>query len=246
MMLNINVAVKRVVQLLVLGAFVLAVLSISGELYASYVRFIHPKLFGFVTLLDVGQDQSIPAWYSAFLLLLCSILLAVISLVVKNEGGRYVNHWRVLSIIFLYLSVDEGVAIHEIAGRVVRVVYNSLVSGPVGVVPVAWVIPGMIFVSIFVLAYLRFFFHLPAKQRLLFFAAGAIYVGAAVGMEIIYAYYRSVVGAAPEMTDLQQIVGTLIITAEEFFEMFGIIAFIYALLSYTRSRVKEIGIQMSQ
>jgi hypothetical protein len=246
MKLVIDVSVRRVIQLLILVAFVLTALSISGQLYRSYVRLIDPNLFGFVPLLDVGQDQSIPAWYSAFLLLFCSVLLALISLVVKNAGGRYVNHWRVLSLIFLYLSVDEGASIHEKAGRVTRAVYNSLGSEPGGVMPIAWVVPGIVFVFIFVLAYLKFFFHLPTRQRYLFLAAGVIYVGAAMGMEVFYAYYRSLVGPMPEMTNLQQIGRILIISSEELLEMFGLIVFIYALLSYIRSRVRDIGFQTWQ
>lgn len=239
----ITISLKKAVQLLVLVALVLAALSILGQLYRNYVRIADPNLFGFVPLLDVGQDQSIPAWYSALLLLSCSVLLAVISFVVKNAGGRYVNRWRVLAIIFLYLSVDEGASIHEKVGRLTRDIFESRGSelgGP------AWVIPGVALVLIFVLAYLKFFFHLPTKLRFLVLAAGVIYVGSTMGLEVFYAYYASLVPPPREMTTLQQIGRILIITTEELFEMFGLIVFIYALLSYIHSHVEELRFRPSR
>jgi hypothetical protein len=244
MRLVIAIPVKRVIQLLALVALVLAALSVSGQLYRNYIRIVNPNLFGFVPLLDVGQDHSIPALYSALLLLFCSALLAMVSFAVKNAGGPYVNHWRVLSIIFLYLSVDEGASIHEKLGDVTRFVFRSIGSELGARMPDAWVIPQGALVLIFVLAYLKFFFHLPEKQRFLILAAGAIYVGSTMGLEVFDSYYASLFPAS-EMTILQKIGRILLITAEEILEMFGIIVFIYALLSYIGSYVEEIRLQPS-
>jgi hypothetical protein len=240
---NITISPKRAAQLLVLVAVILAALSILGQLYRNYVRLVNPNLFGVVPLLDVGQDQSIPAWFSAFLLLSCSVLLAVISVAVKNAGGRYVNRWRILAIIFLYLSVDEGASIHEKMGHATRFVFGSLGSdldGP------AWVIPGVALVLIFALAYLRFVFHLPARLRFLVLVAGVVYVGSTMGLEVFYSFYASLVPPVREMTTLQLVGRVLIITTEELLEMFGIIVFIYALLSYLRSQVEEVRFRLSR
>lgn len=240
---NITISPKRAAQLLVLVALILAALSILGQLYRNYVRLVNPNLFGVVPLLDVGQDQSIPAWFSAFLLLSCSVLLAVISVAVKNAGGRYVNRWRILAIIFLYLSVDEGASIHEKMGHATRFVLKKLGSdldGP------AWVIPGVALVLIFALAYLRFVFHLPARLRFLVLVAGVVYVGSTMGLEVFYSFYASLVPPVREMTTLQLVGRVLIITTEELFEMFGIIVLIYALLSYLRSQVEEVRFRLSR
>jgi hypothetical protein len=240
---NITISPKRTAQLLVLVALILAALSILGQLYRNYVRLVNPNLFGLVPLLDVGQDQSIPAWFSAFLLLSCSVLLAIISFVVKNAGGRYVNRWRILAIIFLYLSVDEGASIHEKLGRPTRNVFGFFGSELDGS---AWVIPGVALVLIFALAYLTFFFHLPARLRFLVLVAGVVYVGSTMGLEVFYSFYASLVPPVPEMTVPQQLGRILIITTEELFEMFGIIVFIYALLSYLRSQVEEVQFRLSR
>lgn len=238
-----TISPKRAAQLLVLVALILAALSILGQLYRNYVRLVNPNLFGLVPLLDVGQDQSIPAWFSAFLLLSCSVLLAIISFVVKNAGGRYVNRWRILAIIFLYLSVDEGASIHEKLGRLTRYVFGffgSELDGP------AWVIPGVALVLIFALAYLKFFFHLPARLRFLVLVAGVVYVGSTMGLEVFYSFYASLVPPVREMTTLQLVGRVLIITTEELFEMFGIIVFILAQLSYLRSQVEEVRFRLSR
>lgn len=257
MKLTFSISARAVALVLIFVALFFVVLSFAGQLYNVFsasagLRLfgaipLDPNLFGYVPLVDVGQDRSIPSWYSSLLLLFCSILLAVISVARKRQGARYVNHWRVLAVIFLYLAVDEGVAIHEIMGRVVRTAvdaYGFERSGVLGsLMPVAWVIPGIALVIVFALAYLRFFFALPPRQRLLFLLSGAIYVGAAAGMEVLHG---SLFSPPPEqgLTDMQRVARTITPTIEEFLEMTGIIIFIYALLSYVRSNVDEIALYL--
>lgn len=90
-------------------------------------------------------------------------------------------------------------------------------------------------------AYLRFFFHLPTRQRLLFFVAGALYVGGALILEMLSAFYVDLYGGQNNMTGLQIVAIHAITTAEETFEMLGVIVLIYALLTYLRSRLKDVS-----
>jgi hypothetical protein len=85
-------------------------------------------------------------------------------------------------------------------------------------------------VLIFVLAYLRFLRDLPKTTRLLFIVSGAVYVGGALGMDMLGGYFKShPLGSF----DMQPIM----ITIEEFMENMGIVLFIFALLSYTRDHL---------
>jgi hypothetical protein len=90
---------------------------------------------------------------------------------------------------------------------------------------ILWVIPGSIFVITVLFTYLKFLNHLPNKTKLLFLTAGTIYVGGAVGLELIGNY---LVGDSGIHTFLSQ----MVVSVEECFEMSGIAIFIYALLSY--------------
>ena len=160
--------------------------------------------------------------------------IAIIAITKHKQGDRYAFQWKCLSLIFLYLSVNEAAGIHELAIDPLR---QALNLG--GIFYFAWVIPGAILVSIFVLAYLKFLMSLPAKTRNLFIVAGVIYVGGALGIELVggaYAYAQGI-------TDLAY---SIIVTIEEALEMIGILVFIYALLDYIETYIKSLLIQMDR
>lgn len=238
---TISISTTKVLRLLISVAVLLAGLSIVVSFYETWAaspntRSDNPNL-GFSKLFDLRKEESIATWYSSFLLLLCSALLALIFASKKQERGRYVRHWMGLSIVFLYLSVDESSTIHEKLGPVTRTFLGYLGLKPGGLLSHAWVIPAGALVLVFVLAYARFFLCLPSKQKLLFFVSGFLYVGGALGVEMLNGLLISVYGR-------QQGVPALILpTFEESLEIAGIVVFAYALLSYIGSWLGEVGFE---
>jgi hypothetical protein len=216
---------------LILTLMVLGFVSLSvGGLLA--VRALEGSpLQGLVTefhnAFDVNREKSFPNLYSAYALLLCALLLGTISLAKRTSGDRYVAHWALLGAVFLYLSVDEGLVIHE---KLISPLQSALDTG--GFLRHAWVIPGAVAVLVLGLAYLRFVLDLPAGIRNLFVVAGALYVGGALGMEMVGGYYLSVFGDT-----LGQ---ELVTNTEEAFEMLGVVVFVYALLLYLDLRAEKI------
>ncbi|MEG3932659.1 MULTISPECIES: hypothetical protein [unclassified Microcoleus] len=100
-----------------------------------------------------------------------------------------------------------------------------------------WVIPGALFVVVTGLAYLKFLLHLPRKTRDCFLLAGSIYVGGALGMEMVTGYYADAVGQRNLMYGLMT-------SVEEIMERVGVIVFIYALLSYIGSHLETIDLRL--
>jgi len=82
----------------------------------------------------------------------------------------------------------------------------------------------MIVVALFLLVYWKFIIDLNPTIRKLFLMAGAIYVGGAIGMEMIDGFYFDVYG--------QDLTYELLTILEEVGEMLGIAIFIYALCYY--------------
>ena len=236
---TIYVSAKKVFWILIFFALLLAALSAAVVLYKTVPGVAESRLFsnnpnlGFLNLFDLKREQSFGTWYTSSLLLLCAALSALISFARKSEGERYVNHWRVLSAVFLYLSVDEGTTIHEKMGPVARPILKSFGVELGGLLSHAWVVPAGILVLVFVLAYLKFFFDLPARQRILFLVSGFLYVGGAMGLEMLNGFVASVSGEQPGLAAI------LIPVAEESFEMLGVVVFAYALLSYIGSHHPE-------
>lgn len=240
---DFRVSVGRIVGALLAGMFLLAALSVAGQLYKTFSDTPIRGLFSLVQLFDVKKEESIPTWYSEVLLLLCSALLAVIFLAIRREGGRRAGYWLGLSAVFLFLSADEGSSIHEKMGQLGKFILAAVGIDQSGFLTYAWVVPGAALVLVLALVYLGFFFGLPTKYRLLFLAAGIVYVGGALVLESISAFYVSLYGGQQTMTGGQRATVVAITTAEESTEMLGAILFIYALLSYLREYVENITLR---
>ncbi len=179
-----------------------------------------------LTLFALNGEQNVPTWYSSSMRLICAILLAVIAIAAGES--EYRRHWMGLSAIFLYLSVDELASIHEKVGSILEERFDTG-----GFLTYAWVIPYAFLVLVFVLLYTRFLYNLPANTRLLFFAAGTLFVGGALGVEMVNGRTDDLYGGE----HLAYLLGSYI---EEVFEMLGELTFFYALLSYIGLHVKEV------
>lgn len=192
-----------------------------------------PKVRATVYVLDMGIEHNIPTYFSSVIILIAALLLNTIATFKKGNGEAYALHWRILAIIFVYLSMDEMVGIHEMASGPTQKALGTrwLLHY------YAWVIPGSVLVLIFALSYFRFLLHLPLKSKLLFSIAGVIYVGGAIGMELVSNHYDKLYG-------VKNLTYHMIVTVEETLEMAGIILFIHALLDYIRSNIKEIRLHI--
>lgn len=163
-------------------------------------------------------------------MLFCSVLLTIITFAKKKSGERYI-YWLGLVAIFLFLSIDEFVMIHDRLNATLRSTLN--VSG---FLHFAWIIPYGIAVIIFVFIYTKFVFRLPSRTRILFIIAGSIYISGAIGFEPIEEKFFELYG-------YKNVAYVALCTIEEIFEMAGIVVFIYALTSYLGSEFK--GLRLS-
>jgi len=228
--MTLVISPKKLSQILTLVVLCLTLASIAGQ-YSTYFLG-HARLKGLVRLFDLDDENNIPTWYSSSALLLCSILLATIAFAKKRDGARYVFHWTVLSIIFLFLSLDEAASVHESINEPLRA---ALDAGPV--LYHTWVILGAAVVLAIVVVYWRFLSDLPSPTRRLFLTAGIMYVGGALGVELLGGWYSALYGK-------KNIMYVMIATVEEFFEMQGIVVFIYALMSYMSLNIKEVRVRI--
>ena len=223
----ISISPKKFTKVLAFVVLFLTLASIAGQFSKYYLG--HGYLFRLVPLFHLDEEWNIPSWYSSSALLLCAILLAVIALAEKKECAPYFLHWSALSIVFLCLSLDEAISIHEYWGALLRPLAYAH-----GFLYWTWVIPGMTFVLIFALAYLRFLAALPAKTRRLFIVAGTVFVGGAIGMESVSLRALEIYGRGVGYEILSHM--------EEVLEMTGVLFFFYALLTYISSHGKGVTV----
>ena len=177
----------------------------------------------FLTVFSLDKEANIPTFYSFLALLFSSLLLSVIAHAKNLDSSPYKQHWKILSFIFLYLSIDEASQLHEKLNHPMR----NLLHGT-GFLYFTWVVPLAVLVVIFLFSYSKFLFHLPVSTRKLFVAATALYIGGAIGVEMLGGYVAYTTGQ-------ENVSYVIVTTLEEFLEMLGIVVFIHALVSYIKT-----------
>ena len=221
---------NKVCRILLIVIFCLVVANFLVQFNASLIERSASVDYA-ARLFKLDEENNLPTLYSGLALGFCSVLLMIISQMKKKAKSIYTKHWGYLSWIFLYLAIDEVSSIHEILNGL-RPIFNAQ-----GLLYFAWVIPAMILIVIFLLFFWRFIQSLPRKTRNLFVLAGTIFVGGAIGVEMLGGYYAGIYGE-------NSLMYSLISTTEEFLEMFGIVVFIYALMSYITNHMGVVNLQV--
>jgi hypothetical protein len=158
-----------------------------------------------LSVLDLDEEESFGTWFSSGILFFAGLLLLGRARVLRASGGRAVG-WLTLGFGFLFLSMDEVVALHELVNTLMEDTEWTLIGFPI-----------LIAVGVGFIPFLR---GLPRRTALLFIVAGAIYGGGAVGVE--------------HFTDdaVNSLHYNMWTALEEGMEMGGVILFIFALLDF--------------
>ncbi len=217
---------KQITRMLLVAVACLILLSVAGQVSKYY--FGHERLQGFVPAFYVDHESNVPTWYSSFALALAGVLLLVVAAFKALRRDAYRYHWAALCGLFFLLSVDEVAMFHEYPIYPLR---RALGAG--GAFYYTWVIPGAAFVAIVAMSFWRFLGHLPRRTRDGFVLAGAVFVGGAIGVEMIS-------GIQADLFGEETFAYSLIITLEELMEMLGVVLFIRAILNYIETSVGEI------
>lgn len=224
--LSLRLNPRAIATALAVIAVLLALQSLFAEfLLSTVLHFDFDKApAALLDVLSVNVEESIPTWFSTINLFVAACLLAWIALLKHTSGEPFRAHWAGLALIFLYLSADEGAAIHETASGPMKDAFDTS-----GFLEFGWLLVGIPVVIVFALVYIRFWLRLPEPTRRLFAIAGALYIGGAVIIESISAnFYSQDEGASFRYL--------AVATVEELCEMLGVVVLLYALLDYLARR----------
>ncbi|CAN5130143.1 hypothetical protein BH10PSE9_BH10PSE9_10050 [soil metagenome] len=209
----LRIGTRRTTKLLWLATATVYGLGCLRQIYV--LAFGADTSLGNMRFLDLNDELTLPAWYSSALLLAAAFLLAVHAAAARNRGSPSRSWWS-LSAIFAYLSLDEASLIHE---RGMDLLPNTFT----GFFKLSWVIIAAPILVVVGLAYIPFLRRLPPRYAWRFILAGVVYVGGALGMEMVGGYLSSTRGMGKATY--------LAITIEEGMEMAGACLFISALMS---------------
>jgi hypothetical protein len=206
----------------VLGAvaLLLVLLSIGGQL--STYLFTNPVLAGLAPVFYVDVEHNIPTYFTVVLLLIAASLIGVIAIHHGKQESPRVSEWVVLSLGFLFMALDETFQFHEGLNIPVGALMGD---GDLGVFYYPWVIPGIALVFVLGLYFLRFLQDLPAGFRFRFLMAAILYIGGAIGVELVGSHHAGLHGS-------ENWTYSMIATLEESLEIAGLLMFMWALLDY--------------
>ncbi len=213
--MQLTISLRRLALVLVT---VLLLLCAAGFV-AEYARYMLGSKSALVDYFSLTEEQNVPTWWSSFMLLADSVVLGAIATLKTKEKGQFRKHWIGLAIIFCYMSIDELVEIHEWLNNIPALENHH------GAISYGWVIPAGVLVAIFAVSYLRFLLHLPPRTRILVALSGVLYVGGALGIELILGIWMDRHG---ELNFTWAMIGLV----EEALEIVGSSLFLYSLLGY--------------
>jgi len=218
MNLNVNVSLKKFTITQVAISSSILLLGLASYLFTHFTG--HGSLLGVIRLLDVGDEQSIPTYFSVLNLLLASILLLVIYIFESRKQIKGSLFWLLLSLVFFYLSVDESASIHENFVEVNTFLVNKGVINQV-LDTHQWLPFSLLFLVLFSFVFIPFFKHLNKVTLRNFFIAGFVFISGAVGLEYLGAVMLET-GFVESRSDLIFAIRRL---CEEGLEIYGIVIF---------------------
>ncbi|MBD2344859.1 hypothetical protein H6G18_11965 [Anabaena subtropica FACHB-260] len=227
--MDFKISPNQITRLLVFITLGIGLASLSGQFYAYFVN--GEQFSGVVRMFDLDEERNIPTLFTGFILIFCSILLELVALAKQKERNRYVPYWHGLAIIFMYLSFDELLEIHE---KVNGILNQTAQSAP----GQNWDILNISLALVFALIYFKFLLHLPKKIKTLFVLAFAFFVIGGVVIEFLGVYYF------PNIYNQKLFIAEVITTIEECLEIIGLTIFIHGILLYIKSFVTDIHINI--
>ena len=208
-----------------LVAIALTLAAIDTALHVLNLVYGHDWVFGLAPKLDLNGERTVPAWYATIQLAFAAVLLAYIA--ARTSAGhdgaaregrlRRTAPWAVLSLGFFYMSLDEMLELHTALPQIRPDIVSQWT-------PFLWVPTGVAIVAVVGLGFAGFLRSLPRETRNAFLLAGAVYVGGALGMEVL----GGAIAIALDST-WAYVTST---TIEETMELLGVTMFISALLAY--------------
>ncbi|WP_108213437.1 hypothetical protein [Pontibacter mucosus] len=224
--LNINFNGRKYLRWLYRAAVALVILNVVA-IYCKYFT-DHPNAWGIIPQFELDMERNIPTYFSSFILLLSSVLLFAVAELKRKQQDKHVWHWRLLSGVFLYMSMDESAGVHEMLIYPLRENFQLT-----GVLYFSWVIVGGLLVLGLGLYYLPFLFSLSARMRNGLMLAGVVYVSGALGVELFGGYYSDAFGE-------ENFAYGLITTAEESLELAGVLMLLTILYKHLEQQLASL------
>jgi hypothetical protein len=161
---KVQIPVGEYVRLLLVVIALLVVIHCGLNYYTYSVSEVPWLLY---QLFELDEENNVPTWFSSFLLLNNAIVTLFLAQF-RLDGLKV--HWHFLSAGFLVLAADEVAGLHE--------TFHTAID-------FSWVIPAAALVALVLLYFIPFLKRLEKRLMIGFMLAGMVYVGGALGIEML-------------------------------------------------------------
>lgn len=185
---------------------------------------------------SLATDRSVPTFVASILLLTCAALLALSAKAEEAEGRRRAGPWWLLAGIFALLALDEVAMLHELAGRLLkRLVPQIEALGPA--FHYSWTLVAIPVCLLLAVVLAPWFFALGRRTMVLFGASALLFVGGAVGLEMVNS-------AIDEAVTGRNLAYSLLTVVEETMEFAGVLLFQFALLRHLETNSFDLAVDL--
>lgn len=220
-----EIILRRRALLRALGYAIVALLLLHGLVWAAVLLgWATPKTF-WVRWFDLDYERNAPTLYNTLLLLASAGLFYAVGHG-ERQASRASRAWMGLAGLFALLALDETAQFHE---QLVAPLRQAL--GADGLLRPAWVLPYAGLILLLVALYWRWFWALPRRMRRSLLLAATLYLGGAVGFEMLGGLKTSLRPDDPQLG-----LTALLCAGEEGLEMGGIVVLLGALLEEIQRR----------
>lgn len=183
--------------------------------------------------LSLNAEQNLASWYTSLLLALGALLAWVAGSCDTAKGRSTSRFWRLVAVLLLAAAADETVSFHE-----VLTLFMPEVQAFSPLLHFAWVALAVPLLAVLALWCLPMMWRLPRVTFWGLVAAAFLFVGGAVGLEMIAGLIIDWAGEA-------SIAYRVAYMLEDTFEMLGCAVFILAVLGYIRGETPSLELRLS-
>jgi len=169
---------------------------------------------------NLDEENNVPTWFASMVLALVGFALAFVGLMKYQERDPHYRQWFAISLIPLFLSLDDMAQLHEALSSPLSEEY-----GFGGLLHWAWLVVALPVVAVLTVLFLPFLLRLPARTAILLLAGAGITFSGGVILEMFEGWRVDASGQGGLLL-------FLMVTVQEVMEMTGSIIALYAVIDY--------------
>jgi hypothetical protein len=204
---------------LVILALILAHLAVAWV----HIESGRDHMMGLSKRFQLFTEASIPAFFSAVMLVATAVVAAVLSRVAGGWRARDGRAWAFIAVLLLYMAMDEASALHEIVDQLRERQVED------GILYYVWVLPFGALALACIAILLPFWMRLPPSTKWWLAVAAVLFLASAIGMELVE---NSLVAEAGEVKAFAQWSVIASVAVEEGGEMLAVAITIRTLLHH--------------